>query len=560
MRRLLLLTGLLLFPFHATAVESTIGPATSFANDVVPSSAAALSPWVDAVLSRAQAGVTTALSNGSLPPSTCPSGETGTQEIANTLSVIRSFVSTTMNLAAQSQFLREDTVCLASDRFLIEEKLRVIEQALTSAAQSCNTSALGVLREDFAFLAGAYTSFLKGADHPAFSDPRLQSLHLFDGPAISVDEPQPLCLYTTDYSPHAIGRAPRSADAEDAEASSVLKSYGCDATVIRRIIDNPDLPDELRQEATAELAFLENTTRIATGLYTFVRDSNNAIAQTIALLTGRKVPAAPPGPVLPPPHDQAAGCLRPPSPEAGGRTNPDQIDAILLAFPDFFDAKYRRVSPETGMPTYSPPLQQTLPEGVLLDSTSNFFSLLPDPGILESFLIRKNEFGVDRPLPSVLIGAAFDRFAGAASWLLARDSWSEMQFIAGNIEQAMGTLEAIDRDSYERTLNAVQPLASAVQSLAAVTDVDLPQYVAGLTYFLGRSCVDSHCQKTLDAVARRIFNPYCRPYVSGKYTDEHAAEKCFCTAEYANEDFCKGQLDLSAQPKAEMVCGEPSSL
>lgn len=534
MRRLLLLTGLLLFPLSA--------------------SAAALSPWVDAVLSRSQGGIAAA---ESVPASTCPGGEADAQEITNTLSKIRSFVSTTMDLAAQSQFLGQETVCLSSDRFLLEEKLRMIENALAAAAQSCNAQALGILRADFDFLAGAYISFLQGAGNPSFADARLRSVYLFDGPAFVPDALAPLCPYTTDYSPHSIGRSPSPIGrGARGEGSSALRSYGCDATIITGIIHRTDLPDDLRQEAGAELAFLEETTTLASDLYTLVRDSNTAIERTIALLTGHSLPALPTAPASAPPHDQASGCLRPPSPEGGETAEQNPLDA-LFAFPDLFDAKYLRDSPLTSVPTYNPPPEQTLPEGVLLRSRNTFFSLLPDPMMLESFFVRKNEFGRERPLLKALIGSAFDPFADMTSALHARNSVDEMQFIAGNIEQGMGTLEATSRDAYERTLSAAEPLASAVRSLATVTDKDLPQYIAGLTYFLGRSCVDGHCQKTLDAVAQRIFNPFCHPYVSGKYTDEKAVQKCFCTDEFRNEDFCKGQLDLSAQPEAQMLCGEP---
>ncbi len=86
------------------------------------------------------------------------------------------------------------------------------------------------------------------------------------------------------------------------------------------------------------------------------------------------------------------------------------------------------------------------------------------------------------------------------------------------------------------------PLEAAIQSLIRIVDTELPEkYIPELTLFLARSCVDGHCQRTLDAVARRTFNPYCHPYVSGKYTEDDVAKYCYCDPEieFRDNDFWK---------------------
>ena len=108
----------------------------------------------------------------------------------------------------------------------------------------------------------------------------------------------------------------------------------------------------------------------------------------------------------------------------------------------------------------------------------------------------------------------------------------------------------------------MSPLEAAVKSLSKITEEFLPnEYIPSVAYFLRRSCVDGHCYERLESVTQRSFNPYCHPYVSGKYTDEFAADKCFCRNEFVDADFCWGQPSPPGDP-AEIRCGElppPSS-
>ena len=100
MRRFFLLIGLLLIPTAA--------------------SASALSPWVDHVISRADNAMGFALG---LPVGSCGDPEV-MQEIENNLSLVRSSVNASVDLAQEAQFTKERTVCFQSDRRLLEDELK----------------------------------------------------------------------------------------------------------------------------------------------------------------------------------------------------------------------------------------------------------------------------------------------------------------------------------------------------------------------------------------------------------------------------------------------------
>jgi hypothetical protein len=131
----------------------------------------------------------------------------------------------------------------------------------------------------------------------------------------------------------------------------------------------------------------------------------------------------------------------------------------------------------------------------------------------------------------------------------------------------MGIYESSTTDALQRMQDASVPLEAAVQSLIRVVDKELPEkYIPEITFFLSRSCVDGHCQRTLDAVAKRTFNPYCHPYVSGKYVEEDAFKRCYCDPEikskdsafwkkYCSPDFTEDMAKYDAlQPKAVPAC------
>ncbi|MBP7114148.1 MAG: hypothetical protein KBA40_01710, partial [Candidatus Peribacteraceae bacterium] len=114
---------------------------------------------------------------------------------------------------------------------------------------------------------------------------------------------------------------------------------------------------------------------------------------------------------------------------------------------------------------------------------------------------------------------------------------TRLRHISGNIEREMAIFESGNTDALQRMQDSSVPLEAAVQSLIKVVDEELPEkYIPELAFFLARSCVDGYCQNTLDAVLKRTFNPYCHPYVSGKYLEEDAYKKCFCDPEIESSD------------------------
>jgi hypothetical protein len=64
-----------------------------------------------------------------------------------------------------------------------------------------------------------------------------------------------------------------------------------------------------------------------------------------------------------------------------------------------------------------------------------------------------------------------------------------------------------------------------------VAEEELPKYIQDFGYFMLRQCVNGHCSAengTLDTMMKRIYNPYCHPYVSGEYKDARTHIKCLC--------------------------------
>ncbi len=519
MRRLLILIGILLIPSGA--------------------SAAALSPWVQAVLERADTEMS---SDGAVVPACDHIAETVTNR-----NLIVDSLGTTVDLAIESQFLRERTICAESDRSLLLEKRQEIQEAMNDALVSpCSPEKLAALRAAYAFITDAYRSFLYGSIDPSYKDTIL----------LAKDEDAPLCPYTTDYSPHAIGYIPATAGGAVSGGGSSfdLKSYGCDLKVLQDIQNN--LPEALKKEAENEIKFQSKAQEIAVDLYSLISQSLSAIDRSIAMLSGVPPPPAPPSTVTPPSHDKAVGCLRPPSPEAA-TADAGQIDDLLTAYPDYFSADNLRKD-SAGNMTYSPPRSETLPEGVIFTTTTNPFSFLPNAVSLNRLFTDHALFvGLSRPLPLSYLEESLDMFSLVARTLNAAKM---LRLISGNIQQETAFFEAAVRDPYERIADVTQPLSAAVNSLADLTQNFLPkEYIPNVVYFLLRSCVDGHCKGTLEAVAQRSFNKYCHPYVSGDYTDEEAVKKCFCEDQYKNEDFCMGQSSMQQQKPQLLMCGEPET-
>ncbi len=513
---------------------------------ILPQSAvaAARSDWVQGVLDRIDGGIAAV---SSLPSSTCDI-EGDKQEILNNLSAVRDQRTIVLNYGIESQFLREKSLCIESDRILLQKKLTEVYDALSVATATCNLRASNLLRTIYRFTAEAYRSFIRGSVDPSFQDDRLRRTNPFLGTEINPDSSEPLCPYTTDYSPHFIGGLPgASPDSLD------IKSYGCDTQVLTEIL--PTLPSDLQTEANDLIDFMNQSGSLASDIFTLVRDAIFNIDTIIALLRGGTPPVSPSGSVTSPSHAERQGCLRPPSPESGNAAN---FDSVLAAFPDYFDPA-NILNPGSSSATFDPPADLVLPIGTLLRPSYDMFFTLPNALILSrAHAERKGQIGFDRPInPELLHEEEEQQFV----FMYKTNIKDDLRSVAAGSERFMSLSDAILRDSYERNLDSIASLNSAVQDLSSVTENFLPkEYIPQFVYFLRRSCVDGHCNSILDAVAKRSFNKYCHPFVSGLYTEEKASDKCFCTDEFIGEDYCSGgDLHLTEQPPAELQCGEANS-
>ncbi len=547
MKRFFLAIGLFLLPFSV--------------------SAQALSPWVEEVLKRASQSYELAMGE----PSTQCTPEVLEEEAANNTSVVRGLVIPGVDYETEAQFLRDQTLCMQYDKALIEQEMKRLQDAMDQATKDCRLGATKILRDAYQFVALAKQSFIRGATDPSFEDPVLQYKYYYHDKEIldGSGEPEPfdagempLCPYTTDYGPHTIGYVPQKGQPASA---ATMRSYGCDLSVLNQIGVGlaEGSANTLADEAYTQLAFLQKTNEFATSIYNSVSQALFDINAIAAVLIGRIPPERAPGAKPPPPHEERAGCLLPLAPDG---SDPKEIEKVLLPFPDYFDPEKRG---ERGTEGYDPAPQRVLPTGILFRSKFDFFSTVPNSGMLSrAFADTRAIDGSERQLPDEL-----DFFSDIFQLLVPQqvDSINSTTSISANIERELGIIDSYSRDAMQRMQDASNPLQSAVDTLVMVTEKYLPEdYIPELTFFLARSCVDGHCQTTLDTVAKRTYNPFCHPYASGKYTDEDAVKKCYCDPEmdgkwddykkYCTKDLSE-EMDKYNAKQAKLVpaCMESSS-
>jgi hypothetical protein len=506
----------------------------------------ALSPWVQQVLERADNGVSTA--DGRPATSVCDNN-TKAAEFEINLSFARERTSAVVGLEAEAWQLRERTVCYESDRKLILNKLNELLEKIDQAVADCKFESAGVLRSTYDFLLGAYESFLKGGANPAYEDDRLRKIYPFqddgswenlDGPQTDTGSTAPLCAFTSDYAPHVIGYIP--ARPGEAVTSFDMKSYGCDIDALGSV------GSPLDAEAQNFRTFLIETDDFARSVYNTVSMALTSINTILSIYSGEPPDS---GPVIAqpaPPHDTVSGCLKPYVPDPSSAL-PQEWEDLLVAYPEYFDLWRSRIDAD-GNIIFDPEPGEVLPAGFLFEPALDFFRMDPPAFTrLRQYIDRRGDVGYFRPLPLDMTTVTLDSYL---SVLQQSNSQNDMRFISVNNEQFIAYEEAVSRDAYQRMKAASAPLNEAVQKLVMVTEEFLPEeYVPELTYFLARSCVDGHCQTTLDNVTKRIFNPYCTPYLSGLYTEEDAHKKCFCDPEmdgvwgdydkYCDSDFSSEQ-------------------
>ncbi len=515
-----------------------------FLGIVVPTTlhAEALGPWVQGVLEKAQAGMRVAEAQ---TPGSCRN-DTMIPEIWESTDSVKETESTSVEIGQEMEFFTERTVCFENDRYLLEQAMHSILGAMNAATAACNSEGVRVLRDTYRFVHDAYVSYMNGALDPSYKDDRLRRKYLFEDEALWVTPPYkdaqydktstaPISPYSTEYGPHTIADPGTVVGAPVFGEASPLRSYGCDAMVLRSL--GPPFADE----ATALATFMDQLDAFARPLYTSISHSLRTIDDIIAVLTGKKPPDILPGPEDPLEHDKKHGALRPHSPEEDNGMTPREQEATLQAFPNYFDPENARIDPATGETTFTPRPEDLLPVGMLFRPLESS----PIASIL-NFVNKKADMGTQRPSPDIFEEKALGIFSYIHQTFVESPL---VRFLGANSERQTALVEASNRDPLELSEAAAEPLHRAVVSLTDVVENFLPkQYIPSVAFFLARSCVDGHCQNTLRTVLKRIHNPMCHPYISGEYEDEGVANKCFCVASVEDTDpvfwakYCKDTL------------------
>lgn len=504
MHRIIITIGLILFPLGLSAAPT---PVTG-----------ALSPWVQGVLDRAEdvikaGGAAEAAAN---PQSPCEQDQL--ENIAeHNVSLVRGWINATTHLTQEAGFLKERTVCFEYDRRLLLQELEKVMDKMSLATAVCDADQATVLNETFQFLTRAYLSFLQGAIDPAYKDNLLRERFHFD--TKDPDPAAPLCPFTTDYGPHSIGYLKPVSGAPANDPVAGYKSYGCDLDMLQ------SLPSSFSMETGPMIQFMRQTNAVAEPMYNDIRNALMNLQDLVNLLAGGSVsPGGSPSLPPPPPHRSVSGCLKPVIPDRNDPSYTEDIESLLAAFPAYFDPENQ--DPQNGL---SPSPETALPNGVLLLPSFDSFLTASNPLILlQRFMMKELDTGRNRPLPEYL----FLQETGdmiPMHLLLEMESPDILRQAAGNSQMMIGMLEAGSRDALERMEDLSLPLKAAVLSLADVVENDFPKkYIPDFAFFAARSCVDGPCQKTLETVIQRSLNPYCHPYLSGRYRDEDSYKRCFC--------------------------------
>lgn len=518
--------------------------------------AAALSPWVQAVIDLSERGVTVAQNieeTGSCSP------ETSIAAIGNNRDTVLQNARISVLRARERELLMERTACFRSDRFLLEQQLQKVlillqeKTGVQNQSDSCRYNALAVLRTVYDFLAAAYVSFVEGSDDPTYADDLLQRRYIFertdfqntemsDGMRDPSRDREPLCPFTSDYAPHSVGYIP-AAFMPTTENREDVRSFGCDATVLServlpalRSVNPADQPAGLIAEVESTIAFQRKTDAFARPLHQSVNDALSTIDAFIDVIRSPRAtqdansnddPVYRPSPSLRAPLEHAvrSGCLRPliDKPNFGSYTD---LESILQSYPALFDPNSMRAMTigSFTLPRYFPDSALVLPTWLLFRPTGD-----SSVTTIQRFADKKRRFGERRPLPTSLLGDA----GGIETQLSYLQNTiyipNDLRGIAGEMEWEAAVAEALHRDAIERTSGASSSLRTAVATLSEAVGTYLPDtYIPQFVYFMLRNCLGGYCQQTLRTVAKRTFNPYCHPYLSGKYVEEDAAKRCFC--------------------------------
>ncbi len=491
-------------------------------------SAAALSPWLEQGIARIDAGLSIAQAPFA-STDTCSNDVIQANVAENRALLARSLADDSIGIL-ESTFLHSRTLCIESDRVLLQDAMKRILDQLDTATRDCNQRSVHLLREMYSFSVELYAEFLRGSLDPLYQSPLLQYSYAFESadrfdralaPIRLTGSTLALCPFTSEYMQPSIA----SVVLKEGEKPT-LSRLGCDETIL------PRLPASLQAEAEPLTQFFITVRRFAETVTDRVRDALSLLQPLETKSSGDVDRSALP-------HHVLEGCQSLPL--------PPNSPAPLSLTDERTAQRFTSTGAQVG--TVQPSLSALLRTPLI-----DHFSISTDfPSLLQTLSAEQKKRGQERPVPPWTNDAAMDSF----SFFVLRGTSADLSDVSENNEQELGILEAISRSALEERRADNAEFESALQNLQVVTQDFLPKkYIPQLAYFLLRSCIDDSCQKTLETVAQRSLNDYCYPYASGRYIEENVPEKCFCTPEYANEPYCKGSIDLSSQPPAELQCGE----
>lgn len=509
--------------------------------------AEALSPWLQEVLDRIDAGMSTA---DARPAGTCnPDKDNG--YLAEAEASIREFIDVRRQISRYQAYTKENTICFQSDVDLLEDKINELRTTIVDDAEACKLESMRILIEVLNFAVKAYDLLMLGGNDPSIRSDILQYEYFWESEALlesgsgsgitDTHSDAAQCPYTTDYSPHAVGYVIADGGSIVVDSSDI-KSYGCDASVLE------NMPDQT-QEMIDMLRFLngdggdnEGTIEFAKNMTTSLEQFLTNLDTIIADLRGTTPTSSFPAVMDPPPdHEERTGCLRPQVPLVALNPGDNAPDSMLDDYPDYYSEDNMReveIAPGVFFQTFNPAPEEALPVGAHLRPAYDYFSIFSNPILMHRrFTAKKNSLGNNRPLP---VRAQGGEGIERSMFLLiyGADAPAQYRSISASVDRQTGFLEAASRDAIERTMQAYAPLQTAITTLSEVTEKELPEYIQDFGYFMLRQCVNGHCSEvdgTLDNMQKRIFNPACHPYVSGDYTDTRTHIKCLCIPKSAEE-------------------------
>ncbi|HLD71831.1 MAG TPA: hypothetical protein VI873_04450 [Candidatus Peribacteraceae bacterium] len=472
----------------------------------------AMSPYVERVLSRAQAGIDHARDG----TTTIPSMGRGARVVG---AALLRLIDTKQRIIDAGKDLNENTACLHIDFFLLEDKLRAAQEELNKAYNEKNPIAIRRLQDVIAFLNERMELLLLGAREPTVLDTEWQTVRLFDPPKDvfccggipGVDQcradKRPACLARGDvifstedqctaYGCKAAGDPPDEKLCPfhtDYLPPTVTTGFGCDEETLMHILGG--LEGELQKTVAAEADGLREVTRIAEEQLQTI-NAFTSLEQKLALLLGRPPETSGP-PAARKPHTAVAGC-----PEAW----PPDADKNKDVWPDG-SLKWELRSPFT----------------IELDQRK----------LLNAFQeLRLKEAGA-RPIPGEFDTRA--RSDRTNAFVRVFDTYGIDWF--GTFSKRQGIEEseifAQASDTHLSVARAVSRLRASVGKLSKLAHdmTGLRGFVRDFAYYLRRSCIARPCNTRLDQVLKIIFQDSCFPYTNGEYLNGTSYETCKREAE-----------------------------